>query len=74
MKNSPQEYAEMLINKYTKIQYMAIEEYIPNSIPVLIECAIIDVTNTTNALVNTNYLPHNIEFYIEVLKILKSKL
>lgn len=54
MKNSPQKYADMLIEQHGNIK-----------------SAIIDVTNTTNALVNTDYLPHNIDFYIEVLTILK---
>lgn len=83
MKNSPEEYVEMLINKYTKIQYMAIEEYIPNSIPVLIECAIIDVTNTLDALHDFNLktrrysdfkLTVTYKYFIEILTILKSKL
>lgn len=57
MKNSPQEYAEMLVEKHGNIK-----------------SAIIDVTNTLDALNDLENIELIKYYYRQVLKILKSKL
>jgi hypothetical protein len=83
MKQTHEEYANELIEKYRKIQFMAIDEFIPNSTPVLISCAIIDIENTIEALKKFYSILYDplildngstLDFYNEVLTILKNKL
>lgn len=78
-KNSPEEYADELIGKYSDIIN-------PNSLYVttpVVRCAIIDVTNTLDSVEkyhkrmyqnNTFKKGTTFKYYSEVLTILKSKL
>lgn len=75
MKNNPQEYAEMLIYKYSSLNFRILEEYLPIPKTVIIDIAIVDATNTIEALENTGeFLPFDTNYFNEVLTILKSKL
>ena len=67
MKNSPQEYVEMLMRKHMEFHHL---NY------TLINCCIIDVKNTIDALKKLGFKKESVVtiFYNEVLKILKSKL
>lgn len=64
MKQTPQEYAENIFYKYYNLEL---------SYKIAIQCAIIDVTNTLDALKATADYKKDI-YYNEVLTILKSKL
>lgn len=68
MKQSPNDYAEMLINQHSAIGLQLRNEGI--------QCAINDVNNTIEALTELqfNYNYPTITHYTEVLNILKSKL
>lgn len=74
MKQTPNEYAEMLIDKYLLIKTVTdicnLEEQ------QAIQCAINDVNNTIEVLNLTPYFVsmHLLDYYTEVLNILKSKL
>lgn len=67
MKNSPQEYAEMLLDKYEEST-----EHLKEG-KLVKKCAIIDVNNTLKAIKIFNIEAVNV-YYNEVLTILKSKL
>ena len=74
MKNSPHEYADMLIDKYvSKLGTIGFA----NFKSIAIQCAILDVTNTIEVLrlelCGTDYYSA-LNYYDEVLTILKSKL
>lgn len=67
MKNSPEEYADELIDTYVR--------KFTNFKSIAIQCAIIDVENTLDALDNTcEFLPFDTNYFNEVLTILISKL
>ena len=66
---TPQQYADELIGKYY------LEDLIDSNLAVY--CAIIDVQNTIEAInpyPDSNYASENIEYYKQVLQILKDKL
>lgn len=68
MKQSPNDYAEMLINQHSAIGLQLRNEGI--------QCAINDVNNTIEALNITPHFVsmHLLDYYNNVLNILKSKL
>jgi hypothetical protein len=68
MKQTEQQYAEALIDKYKEVtKYGHLDD--------CIKCAIIDVTNTIEALDNTDFLLHKeYTYYQTVLTILKEKI
>lgn len=77
MKNSPNEYVEMLIDQYYKnIPLIGFSGTYSTFMMLAIQCAINDVNNTIEALTELkfNYNYPTITYYTEVLNILKSKL
>lgn len=69
MKQTELEYSEMLIDKYASI----ITELADDIEDIVIQCAIIDVTNTIEAL-DKALLSLDQTYYQNVLQILKDKL
>lgn len=76
MKTSPNEYAEMLIEKYMQLKQKDTLGWSGMNSKMAIQCAINDVNNTIEALTELqfNYNYPTITHYTEVLNILKSKL
>jgi hypothetical protein len=75
MKQSPNDYAEMIIEQYRKVEVIKNTDYQLTKY-ISIQCAINDVNNTIEALTELkfNYNYPTITYYIEVRNILKSKL
>jgi len=73
---NPQEYADQLIEKYKLLMFPeeAINKMVPDLVRLkTIKCALIDVENTIEALLNTR-AGHDHIFYTEVKQILNDRL